>query len=340
MNLKKNHSPSFLYLLLGVLFSFFLGPKTICAQENSSSTKEYGWFALKTNLDQFYLIIDGDFEHSILARQDEKIKLESGARNLLIVWENINDKELTVEISPDSTTSELIVFSSFHRNPNTSFRILQAGRNLEISTDKKSDIYIDGKQVGTSTAELFLPEGDYELFIKHPESGSLKKKVHVSTRKITSIKRFNEKPNSPSFALRLIPGMSYVSNNQKGKAITTYSLLLGSLSAAFYTTLEYDKKNEEYNNQYALYLNSDNSNDAIRYRKNALSTLNKMESLNTQLTVFTVSAITIYLASTIDGLRKPRDGYRTTKAINTQLGFNKSIWNSNLYPEITLTKRF
>lgn len=319
----------FLLFLLITCGLYKIGP----AQTPENPISE-NWLKISTNLENFYLVVDNDFKNSFYLTSGDSVLLPVGRHELRIAWRNINDFVTSVTIVDSRTTSRRIVLSNFTTSPTTSsYQILENQQNVNVVTDAGSEIFLDGDYVGTEYTELFLNPGKYKLHIIHPVHGSLTKTLKIDPYKYTSVARFNENPNPLPITKKLIPGYSYLSNKQYKKAVLTYSGLVLLTGASLHFNSEYNEKNKLFEELNAEYLNADTPERAIALRREAQNTIQEMDKLNTRITAFTFGAMAWYALTTLDGLRKPKDGYSGNISFQPQFSFDG---NTSLYPKVSL----
>jgi hypothetical protein len=320
-----------------LLFSLFLFLQTnIKAQSNDNAT---GWIRFDTNIEQFYLIIDEDFENHMLLNSGDSVEVPVGSHQIRMVWNNINDHRSRLVVKENQTTVKNTSFF-VTRYPRSSFNIIESSRNVVITTDNESDIYVDGNYVGSKYSEILLAPGVYDLEIKNAVHGDLETKFFVEAYKVKDIARYNNDPTPVSIFVKLLPGGGYIGNEQYLKAGLTYAGLIGLTITSVSLNNQYGEKERLFQEQNTNYLNAQTVNAAISFREDALFTLDEMDKLNRQLTIAGVGIAVVYLATTLDGFRKPKAGYSGPSLYLPEIGLNTNPVNGNMYTEISFKKSF
>ena len=309
----------------------------ICISANAQEDK--GWLKLITNIEQFYLILDNNYEYVYEFSTGDSVLVDAGVHRILIVGENFSDYKSTWRIQPDTTTTKKINFY-LSEYPQTSYQIIKNRRNVAISTDENSDIFVDSKLVGTNYTEILLNPGLHRLEIKHPEYGNLKTSFMVGSQSLVEIGRYNQDPTPTPAILKILPGASYLANQQYLKAGITYVGLIGLSSLAVQYNNKYEDLDTEYQRYYTQYLTASSPENAIRFREFSLNTLDEMEQTNTKLTLSVVGIAAVYLVSTIDGFRKPKSGYKGPSFYVPDFTVATNPITGESYPTLSFSKSF
>lgn len=273
--------------------------------------------------DSFYVIADDDLSERILIASGDSISLEAGDHTITLVSYYFDDIFLAATVKPNATTLIRQELSTFRIDHNSSWKYLVNDRNVLINTDNESVIYINDEKVGTSASVLLLDPGSYDLRIEHPEEGSLKKKIEIGYAEGISVSRYNINPIKFNPALKILPGAGYLLNGQNQRAIGTYLGLTG-LAIAWVST---NNKYKEAKSEYDFY------GDYITVSAQHLSNLKRNRDLTR------IGFFGLYLLTTIDSFRKPKDGY-PGKKIEFDLSAHTFSTSTTTYPEVTFTYRF
>lgn len=304
---------------------------TVLAQEKA------GWVKFIFNQDKVILIADNDYQNFLKISSGDSLLMKAGSHRLLLIGENFNDYKSTVTILNDSTVTKRMNFY-LRETPFSSYELFDSGRNVAISTDDDGKIFVDGNLVGTSYSELLLSPGIHHLKITHEQYGDLATRLDVAEGKITEIARYNSDPTPTPTYIKLLPGGSYLANQQRGKAFITYVGLLAFTAAAIHENNRYNSLDEQYQTQYLNYLTASSPDEALRYREIATNTLDDMNAANTKLTLSVIGIATVYLASTLDGLRKPKSGYSGPSYFVPSLSYQSHPVTGTAYPSLTFTR--
>ena len=257
----------------------------------------------------------------MLIASGDSVLLPVGQQKVTLVSYYLDDLFLYPVIEANKTTLIKQEFSTFRIDHHSSWRYLKSEMNLIIQTDTESTIYIDDEEIGRSASVLLLDPGVYQLRIEHPTEGSLKQKLAVNYAEGTSVSRYNVNPIKFNPALKILPGAGYLLNGQNQRAIGTYLGLAGLGYALLSTTQKYNEGKNEY----------DFYGDYITISEKHLNTLKRNRDLSRY------GLLGFYLLTTLDGFRKPKNGY---PGKTVEFDFTANTFSTTTYPEITFTYRF
>lgn len=301
-------------LLLTLLFtaSFLINDLTAKQQDR-------GWVEFETSTtDSFFVVVNDDFESRRLITGDLRIPMEAGSHKLSLIFKNYDDLFRVVDITSGETKTVKFEPSKEEYRPLTSWNYLRFEKNVIVKTDRHSVIYLDGTKVDTAYTELLLSPGSHNLLIRHKDYGTLKKKLNVEYGSGVSVTRYNENPEGPPTFDRFLPGVAYLNKKEYVKASITYAALAGLTTGFILTNREYY--------------------DAKHYPSGTIvQQKDREEKLSRTRAVYGAGIIAVYLYSTFDGLRKPKEGYLGKPV---EFEFAGNTFNSRVYPELTLTYRF
>ncbi len=323
---------------LALTFIVIFCSKSLTAQQVDSASS---WVKVTANLEQYYIVIDEDFKNPHLIDRGDSVRVSPGKSHITVVWRTINDHSFTINAKPGETVGRQIVHT-FPSYPRSSYETIVSQTNLLIATDENSTVYIDGEQSGKHLVEILLKPGTHRLRIEHPEYGVLRETVEVNSQSITKIARYNENPSNLSFAAKLIPGAEYIASRRYKQAGITY-LGLGLLAANLVRQdIAYDKELSEYNRWESLYKNAQTTRDAILYREGVLSSRGNLQKISKNFNLTLLITAGVYLVSTLDAFRKPKNGYqqKMTFLSSTEFTFLASTQNYKLSPGFTFKVNF
>ncbi len=322
------------WLIFGTII--FFSSANLFAQTDDQS---YGFVQFDFNLDEIFIIIDDDLVNARKYDPEEVVKLKTGTRKITVVNKDINDFNYKLDIYPDSTIVSEFNIRSFTRRPKSSYNVLNEQRNVIINTEPEGQIYFNDELVGIGTYADILPIGKQKIEVVHPEYGSLRISLKPSQYRIQEISRYNQNFNPPNIFQRILPGGSYLANKQKYKAAITYASLgvLGYL--AYDLNQSYNNLNDSFEINQFNYLNAQSILEADIYRNAANEDLDNMDSKNTQLKSTLIGIGAVYLITTLEGLRKPRDGYKASPRTDTRISLTSSNFVQNT-PLLTFSINF
>jgi len=281
---------SFFFLL--IIFSL---PSIAIAQDSNQ-----GQLMIHVNLPEpFYLVNGTDLINAVKVDSGEVIDLTAGLYTFTIVSEFVDNHSFKVQIIPGEQIDYSYRFTVFRIDYRSSFVQLENQENLVINTDLDSEIFLNGKQIGKHYASLLVKPGVYEIETVHPTFGKLTDKIEVSWYETIYFARFNQPQFANASGFNYMPGAGYLINGEKDKAIFTY-LTMGFLVGSYFSL---DRKIRE---------------------QSPIFDINKLERLQT---ASLIGLGVVYVLSTIDGARKPRNGYPgdDSKLELTSFGLNENL---------------
>lgn len=320
-------------ILLPFYFILFLFSSSQIAAQNTEFSN--AWLKVISNLQQYYVVIDQDFEHPHLINRGDSIKVAPGSRHITIVWETVNDKTFTINAKAGKTIDRQI-FHAFPTNPRSSYKTIVSQTNLIITTDPNSSIYMDGKYLGKGDAQVLRKPGAYKLLIKHPTFGSLKKKISVNTFHVKYIERYNRDPEPGIEVFNFIPAGGYIQNRQSIKTAITYVSFGAGITALIYLNNSYKKHDNNRMEFIDQYSEASTIKDAVFFRIMAEREIEEIEQINNTMKNIGIGMIALYVLTTLDGMRKPRDGYKKTSNLNTKFSLQSLQTNGNIYPSFSI----
>lgn len=295
-------------VLTSLLLTFIcIFPGKLTAQTPDSSSS---WLKVLANLEQYYVVVDNDFENAHLVQRGDSIQVKPGVHKVTIVWQTISDNTTYLTVKPGTTQTHRIYISSFYHSPRSSFDVIQSQRNLRITTDDGSSIYVDGEFLGKHVVQTIVKPGDRKITTVHPEYGELTKSVKVTTYGITDFARFNENPSKLTFAAKLIPGAEFIASKRYTRAALTYVGLGAITGYLIHTNNKYHEKYDEYDYWELRYRTSEDPSEIIQFRENALQTEDELQKISRRHNLTYVALGAAYLLSTFEAFRKPRSGYK------------------------------
>jgi hypothetical protein len=287
------------------------------------------------------LVIDGNYSEASLVEKGDSIEVHPGKRSFSVVWNTINDVNFTAVIKPNTTFIKHITFAGIASKITTSsYQLVVKGYNIKVNTDLGSSIYIDGAYAGKHAVASRLQAGKHTVKITHPKYGSLIKKVKVSRYSTTEFSRYNKNPSKLPFVAKLVPGLEYLATKRIKKAGVTY-VLLGALTAnLIIQNKAYNDRLGTYNKWINLYEQTTRPTAAIEYRIKAKKENTKLKSITSNFNISLIATGIVSLFSVIDGLHKPKGGYKWSRTDKTNFTIEKKRLANYSYPAFQLKWRF
>ncbi len=301
-----------------LIFSIFLIPKNGLSQDNNA---EFGYFKLITNVSNSYVIVDNKLDRIFELSRIDSIKLDPGKHHFFIIVKDAPDLETELVIEPGSTKKYFRNIVSFSKTNKSSYDRFKIGYNFTFITDPNSVIYLNDEKVGMGDYSGFLMNGKNSIRAVHPELGELKKNITITSYENSFLQRYNTKPKLLSTGYKWLPSVAYFAKGEKTKGAIT----LAGLGAAFTgiilqrnhfndNKLKFDEATRNYNN-------SSNVFDVRKYSEEVVKYQDAMDSNNKNITLIAIAGALVYGVSTLDGIRKPKQGYKVSDTISIQPTF-------------------
>ncbi len=288
-----------------LLFVFIVLPFSLDAQQ--------GYIQVTTNLDNFYLVLNHDYENVALYKRNDKIPAEVGFNHVRLIWEGMNDFEDIILIQEDQVF-EIRPVIDFDEFPDkSSLSIVRNYRNLSIYTDEQSEIYINNTYLGTGLVSGMLNPGVYEMKIVHPKRGVLEKELIVRQAKYNEIFRFNEDPNQIIKPFRILPGFGYYANGEVGKAATTWMATSILVFNVWVQNRSYERAQNNYDELVLKYDNETRADRFTQLRSDIDAQIDRIDERRIKLNTSIIATGLFYAFTTYRGFQKPKRGYGLIK---------------------------
>ena len=301
-----------------LIFSVFLVPKNGFSQDANA---EFGYFKLITNVSNNFVIVDNNSDQVFELSKIDSIKLEPGKHHFFIIVKDAPDFETELTIEPGSTKKYYRNIVSFSKSSKSSYDRFKAGYNFTFITDPNSIIYINDERVGMGDYSGFLLNGENSVKAVHPEFGELKKSVTITSYENSFLQRYNTKPKLLSSGLKWLPSVAYFAKGEKTKGAITLAGLGATFSGIILQRNNFNDNKLKFDEATRNYNNSTDVFDVKKYREEVVKYQDAMDSNNKNITLFAIAGALVYGASTLDGIRKPRQGYNVSDTINIKPTF-------------------
>lgn len=274
-----------------------------------STHAQEGYLQVTTNLDNYYLVVNHDYENVALHKRNDKITLQAGFNHIRLVWEGMNDYEDIILIQEDQVFElrPVIDFDEFPEK--SSLSIVRNYRNLSIYTDEQSEIYINDTYLGTGLVSGMLNPGVYEMKIVHPKSGVLEKELIVRQAKYNEVFRFNEDPNQIAKPFRILPGLGYYANGEFGKAATTWMATSILIFNVWVQNRSYERARSNYDELVLKYNNETRTDRFPQLRSDIDTQIDRIDDRRIKLNTSIIATGLFYAFTTYRGFQKPKRGY-------------------------------
>ena len=251
----------------------------LCAQ---TKTKTGYLKVTSTNIDSFYVTINGDFKNTKFIATGDSLLLPIGFQDVRISGYNFNDITSTFGIGENQTSHFRIHANKYmHNEQSNSYLINYFKGNILIHSDDDSKIFVNDTLLAKGLARLYTNTKFIKITLTNDAGFSISKNISVDPVKFELIEIFTRPERDKLFLMSAFPGAGQLYKHENAKAIT----LLGLTS---FSTL-FILSGEEYDPKF---------NQTLSYKTGLIF----------------LCSLLIY--NFIDGISEPDRGFRTTKSMS------------------------
>lgn len=304
----------------------------IWAQE-SEGVSAQGDFAIISNVEEFILLLNDDLSSPIYYTVGDTIKVPIGEQSFRAVAEGYHDATFNATIYPDRVTGQQINFTKpLNVQPRSSYQTITNGYNVTVYSEEGAEIFINQVLVGYTQVNVLLTEGEQELFINHPEYGTISTKIYATIDESKNVHRyFMDYRSTPKIA-RFVPGLGYIMDGKKSSALLTISGLATLIYYQGYATAKADRLTDDMN----LYIRRNLSSGPI-YENRVKQYEADIKQFERRSTVAIIGAGILYAATTYHTFQRPKGGYKTPPVELNMQAFNQF---GEVTPQFNLTINF
>lgn len=294
------------------------------ASEDSIS---YGFLSITTQLDSVYVVINDNFRNVYHLANRDTISLKTGKQRIRIIKKYYDDLITTVTIKPDTVSeinTNLLPFRGFrYYKYYSSYPRIFWGAPVIIKGEQDARLFVNGKFAGQGLARVDttgyltvrseLPDGQIKTKSFYVDDGL--QTFHVIT--------FYQRPQkNKAYYLSILPGASqiYQNNKLKGYVLLGASIIGSGLAIKF---------NQDFTNQYQKfedtqrkYLTATDPQSAFELGNLADKQLRNAKLDANLRNAFMYGTIGIYIYNVVDGLLRPKMGYRKKLKIDPYVDFD------------------
>ena len=269
------------------------------------------------DLDSFLVVVDHDFSrYTVVTPEDSILVLPAGRRHLTLASKGAFDSIVNIDVVADSLTHVIVSQYPIRGRPSypmhlhSSYPRLIWGATLAIHTDSDATIYLDGTRLGTGRALLDLPKGDYDIMVEHPLLGRRSERVYVVDNRMITADIYLRPDSGKMRSAALLPGGGHFYRGQTVRGSLAFTAVTGALAGAVYShlqTLPLRKDFEAVQRQYQISLTE---RDAKVYGDRGDELAASINSFHSRRNLLIGVAVSAYALQMIDGMRRPRSGFR------------------------------
>ncbi|MBO6794346.1 MAG: PEGA domain-containing protein [Balneolaceae bacterium] len=320
------------YLLLLGLICVFGASSNTRAQE-ADQNPQMGGFTILSNIEEFILLIDDDLSNPIYYIAGDTIQVPVGERSFRGVLEGYHDTQFDAIVSANQVNGQQINFlRPKNVDPRSSYQTFMNGYNVSVYSEEGAEIFINQEFIGYTQVNVLLNEGEHELFINHPEYGTIFAKIDAAIDNPKDEHRyFNDYRNTPKIA-RFVPGLGYIMDGKNKSALLTIS----GLATLIYYQGYASAKAETITNERNLYQSRNLSTGPIH--ENRLKQYEEdIKKFKRRRTFSIIGAGVLYVATTYKTLQRPKEGYKKPPVQFNVQAFNRF---GEVAPQFNLTVNF
>tara|TARA_R110000868_G_scaffold408293_7_gene691112 strand:+ start:72296 stop:73264 length:969 start_codon:yes stop_codon:yes gene_type:complete len=301
-----------------------------------SQENEVGGIIIQSNIKDYFLIIDNDFENAIRITEPDTIFLPTGKYPFKLASPYKNDYLFISEIFSDSIINKSISLYSSSYNPRlSSYATLFWDSNLMVFSEEGAEIYVNDQLVGTSGAAMHLNGGLVSVRVKN-DGHTVKKNLSVIPNKLQAYNLTTLPIKRKSQLFSFVPGASQFYKEQplKGSAFLISFFSVSTVAYIFNQRfLEADNNFIRYRN---LYNRSENPVEVFQYAILAEENLNNAKKYSELRDLALIGVGTVYLLNVADGFfTKPKRGFFEPWDFDPYINFNPDALN---YYGITISR--
>jgi len=308
------------------------------SQSNESDTdsetkieKLKGFLLISASVDSFYVAINDNFEDVYHITKTDTISLEQGAHKVRIFQKYYRDTVSSIDVRPDTLTRIDTVLLPF-RDLTTlkyysSYPRVYWDAPIMVKTDPDASLYIDGDYIGTGIGRISKGTGYFSIRSELPTGQIITESFYADNSKYGTflVKEFYHRPEKLiTQFLSLIPGASQIYKGTKIKGYTMLGASILGTGISLYFHTNYVDNYNKFKDTQVRYKRSNDPNRAFELGDLASKQLDDATTNANLRDVFLYGTIGIYVYSLIDGLIKPKIGYREKIKLDPYVEFDDS----------------
>jgi len=296
---------------------------------SDATDAEFGYVMFSTEADSFFVVVNGDFNDPkfIESADTDNLKLETGTNYLTLIKPYHFDFNVNTDITADSTQTLDVNLRKFRDNErnkySSSYPRLAWGGRVMVQSDSDTELFINGESAGLGMVVLNEPDS-YEISGKSFDGTTFRRTLEVTDDPEFEIIDFYYRPDRRrAIEFSFIPGASQIYKRQRLKA----GLFIGLTTTTIALALNERRKFIDADNRYA-----ETGLDYV-FETNPRRTLmlgNRLEELDVERNRylrnrnrFFAGLAAVYVVNVIDGLRRPRMGFREGVTFDPYLDFEQ-----------------
>jgi len=315
-------------LLFSIISTLPAYAQNLTSQPDTTDA-EFGYIQLTTEVDSFYVVINRDYNQPRFVEfaDLDSLRLEAGVNHLTIIKPYHFDIRLNTQVFSDSTRRLGINLREFLDNDRNKYsssypRLVWGGRVM-IRSDSDTELFINGENAGMGMAVLEQP-GTYEIAGRAFDSKTFRTNVNVSNEPQFEIVDFYYRPDrSRARVFSFIPGASQIYKGQTVKAGVFIGLTAITGGLALNERSKFEDTDRRFFQAGVAYGNALDPQSALELG-------NRIEELDSERSRFARNRnrlfgglAAIYAVNVIDGLLRPRMGYREGVSFDPYLDFER-----------------
>ncbi len=336
---------SFIKMFSLGLLSLFVFANLLFAQNSTSESipdnsstgnSNIGYLSIEADVDSFFVVLDNNFKQAVQVSNNDTLAVATGRHSVRVIKKYYKDSIFKTEIKGGEVSrvrTNLLTIKDLNKPSKklSSYPRLAWNASLVVKTDPEATIYINDKNVGTGIGSTNIV-GPAKIRTELPSGVSTSKfMVLKETSQAFYVEELYNKPEKgKAMRLSILPGASQIYQREYLKGY----LLLGTtlLGAGLYLKKEsdYQKQYDKYRkvlSGYAGYIDSGEPDKAQSAYQAALVEEDKANQIAKVRDYALYTTLGIYAFSLIDGLIKPKNGYRKTIEIDPYIDFNRQTFN-------------
>lgn len=322
------------------LVIFFQDATIAQTQGNQPTTEDStSYLVILSNLENFHLVIDDRFQDALEVHAGDTIAVTPGTHRFRVVNRRIYDEEFILNMPGNTIVEKQVVFQQFYEKVDqSSAKRIKLGGNIEVSTDNKTRIYIDGQYSGRGYAVIDTTLDTYKITLKHPEHGTITQKVELAFPfEVKTVERYHIKQVDLSLFDHAVPALGHIKQGRFKRGLGFTALLAAAATSALIINSSYNDVNSNLQATIAEYNQTTDTETAIRLRRQAdrqFANAKDKQQLRNRLLFATAG---VYAISILDTFLKPRNGYPSPSGrVTGGIAAQPNLTESGVNPGLTL----
>ncbi|WP_421774068.1 hypothetical protein [Gracilimonas sp.] len=295
-----------------ILTLLFLPLIALDTNAQTDSTK----VILRFDAEESFLVIDQDYSSCIPVVPQERLKIESGEKNLIIASKYHYDAVVSTTLRPGVTHT--IMFNqeqikNLGKNAHqSSYTACKLKSNVFFFADHDARVSINGQNINETSFHTTLNNGTYKVTTT---VGGVKEVSEMNINGYTVFENYVRPTRMELFKKSFIPGAAQFRKHEKLKGALVISLMSGFGISSLLSNHRLAQKNSEYERLRLEYQFATDPREVLTIAKKADKTYDQILKFERFRNASIIAFSATYLLNIIDGITAPKFGLTKDKII-------------------------